>query len=212
MHMAVNALKFFFEQVEKRPKEFYDIPRPVRPSLLPDILSEQELMKLILGIKNLKHRAMVMGAYSSGLRVSELVGLQIRDIDSGRMMIHVRGGKGKKDRMVPLSIVFLETLRSYYLSYKPVTYLFEGVNGAAYSSRSIQMVLQRAKKHSGISKKGSVHMLRHSYATHLLESGIDIRYIQELLGHNNLQTTMRYTHVSKKDLGSIKSPLDKLSF
>ena len=211
-HMAVNALKFYFEQVEGRAKEFYSIPRPVRPSLLPDILSGHEISRLLEEIKNVKHRAMVMGAYASGLRVSELVGLQVRDIDSKRMMIHIRGGKGKKDRMVPLSVIFLTTLREYYRQYKPVIFLFEGSKGQAYSARSVQKILQKAKDRSKILKKGSVHMLRHSYATHLLEGGTDIRYIQELLGHNSVGTTMRYTHVSVKDIGRIISPLDKLTF
>lgn len=212
VHTAVNALKFYFEQVAGREKEFYDLPRPKKPSKLPDILAEEEMLSLILGTKNLKHRCLLMTSYSAGLRVSELVGLKITDIDSRRMMIHIRNGKGKKDRMVPLSERLLEALREYYRQYHPREYLFEGEGGGQYSARSAQEVLAQAKKKMGITKKGSIHMLRHSYATHLLESGTDIRYIQALLGHESLMTTMRYTHVSRIQIGNIQSPLDKLDW
>jgi site-specific recombinase XerD len=151
-----------------------------------------------------------MASYSAGLRVSELVHLKITDIDPKRMTIHIREGKGKKDRMVPLSNILLELLREYYKSYKPKQYLFEGEGGGPYCPRSAQKVLHEAKKKAGIWKKGSIHSLRHSYATHLLEGGTDIRYIQSFLGHNNLKTTMRYTHVSRIKLENIGSPLDKL--
>jgi integrase/recombinase XerD len=155
---------------------------------------------------------MLMAAYAGGLRVSEIIHLQIRDIDSKRMMVHLRGAKGKKDRMVPLSVKLLETLREYFKKYKPLNYLLENPAGGIYSERSVQQVLQNAKKEAGILKPGSVHMLRHSYATHLMEGGTDIRIIQELLGHNSIRTTMLYTHVSKKDLGRVGSPLDKLNW
>ena len=129
-----------------------------------------------------------------------------------RMMIHIHGAKGKKDRMVPLSKVLLETLREYYLAYHPKEWIFENPLGGPYSVRSAQQILQNAKFAAGIHKKGSIHMLRHSYATHLMEGGTDIRIIQELLGHNSIKTTMRYTHVSRKDIGRIVSPLDKLKW
>jgi site-specific recombinase XerD len=213
LHTTINALKFYFEQVEGRGKEFYDLPRPQKPQKLPDILGEREIVKIFQSVENLKHRTLLMTAYSAGLRVSELVSLQVRDIDSERMMIHVRQGKGAKDRMVQLSTVLLDTLRAYYRAYKPSLYLFEGEQpGTPYSTRSAQEVLKKAKGKAGILKQGSIHMLRHSYATHLLEGGTDIRYIQELLGHNNLQTTMRYTHVSKLQVQKIISPLDKLQW
>ena len=153
-----------------------------------------------------------MAGYAGGLRVSEIIHLRVTDIDSKRMMIHIHGAKGKKDRMVPLSKKLLETLREYYQLYKPREFIFEGQNGAQYSTRSAQLVIQAAKKAAGITKKGSMHMLRHSYATHLMEGGTDTRLIQELLGHNSIKTTMRYLHVSKKDLGKIDSPLDKLKW
>lgn len=210
VHTAVNALKFYFEKVVGRPAEFYDLPRPRKPLNLPTILAQEEFVKIINSIKNIKHKAMIMACYAAGLRVSEVINLKVTDIDSVRMTIHIRNAKGKKDRIVPLAVKLLEILREYYKIYKPGNYLFEGAGGGIYSSRSLQMVLQRAKQAAGIKKQGSIHSLRHSYATHLLESGTDIRYIQELLGHNNLSTTLRYTHVSIKDLGRIESPLDKL--
>lgn len=128
------------------------------------------------------------------------------------MMIHIHGAKGKKDRMIPLSKRLLDTLREYYKAYRPKNFLFEGEDGGAYSSRSAQAVLKEAKLRAGIHKKGSIHLLRHSYATHLLEGGTDVRYIQAFLGHNSLQTTMRYTHVSRLKIESIQSPLDKLKW
>ncbi len=212
MHTTVNAIKFYFEKVLGRAAEFYDLPRPKKPFKLPEILAEEEVIAIIQKTANLKHRAMLMAAYSAGLRVSEIVGLMLTDIDSKRMMIHLHGAKGKKDRLVPLSKTLLATLRLYFKAYKPKLYLFEGQHGSAYSTRSIQDILKEAKIKAGIHKKGSVHSLRHSYATHLMEGGTDIRFIQELLGHNSIKTTMRYTHVSKKDIGRIESPLDKLQF
>jgi site-specific recombinase XerD len=210
LHTAINALKFYFEQVEGRGKEFYDIPRPKKPLKLPHILAEEEVVTLVKATANLKHRALLMTAYGAGLRVSELVGLRLSDIDSKRMLIFVEQSKGKKDRMVPLSKLLLETLRLYVKEYKPTHYLFEGESGKAYSTRSAQEVLKEAKKRAGIYKKGSIHSLRHSYATHLLEGGTDIRYIQSFLGHNSLKTTLRYTHVMMPKIGNIGSPLDKL--
>ncbi|RYZ49026.1 MAG: integrase [Sphingobacteriales bacterium] len=212
VHTTVNALKFFFEQVEGRGREFYDLPRPKKPQKLPSILAEEEMITLIQKTENLKHRALLMTAYSAGLRVSELVSLQIRDVDSKRMLIHVRAGKGKKDRMVPLSHKLLETLRFYFKEARPMVYLFESTPGQPYNTRYAQAIVKSAKMKAGIQKKGSIHLLRHSYATHLLESGTDIRYIQAFLGHNSLQTTMRYTHVSRLKIESIQSPLDKLNF
>ncbi|MFL5740226.1 MAG: tyrosine-type recombinase/integrase [Flavisolibacter sp.] len=212
VHTAVNAIKFYFEKVQGRQSEFYNLPRPKKPQKLPDILAEEEVVELIRKTENLKHKALLMTSYSAGLRVSELVTLRIGDIDSKRMMLHIRLAKGKKDRMVPLSKKLLIVLREYYSQYKPKEYVFEGDSGKPYSERSAQMILAEAKRKAGINKKGSIHMLRHSYATHLLESGTDIRYIQSFLGHNSLQTTMIYTHVSKPKIANIESPLDKLKW
>jgi site-specific recombinase XerD len=210
LHSAINALKFFFEQVQGRTKEFYDLPRPQKPRRLPIVLAEQEVTKLLQQTQNLKHKAMLMAAYSAGLRVSELVKLKLHDIDSKRMLIHIREAKGMKDRLVPLSEVLLYTLREYVKVYRPKEYLFEGDNGGMYAARSAQKVLHQAKKRARITKKGSVHCLRHSYATHLLEGGTDIRFIQQLLGHGSIKTTLRYTQVSQRSLAAIKSPLDRL--
>lgn len=213
LHTTINALKFYFEQVLGKTREFYDLPRPQKPQKLPSVLGEAEVVKLIQSTDNLKHRSLLMTAYSAGLRVSELVALRIQDIDPTRMMIHIHNGKGGKDRMVQLSEKLLATLRLYYQQYKPTVYLFEGdQTGRPYCTRSAQQILKRAKLGAGVKKKGSIHMLRHSYATHLLEAGTDIRYIQELLGHSSLKTTLRYTHVSKLKLGSIQSPLDRLKW
>ena len=210
VHTTINALKFYFEQVEGRAREFYDLPRPKKPSKLPQILAEEEVVSLIQKTRNLTHRALLMASYAAGLRVSELVSLKISDIDSKRMMLHIRCGKGKKDRMVPLSKVLLQTLREYFSIFRPKEYLFEGEKGGHYSTRSAQKVLHEAKRKAGIKKIGSIHSLRHSYATHLLEGGTDVRYIQSFLGHNSLNTTMRYTQVSKIKVETIGSPLDKL--
>ncbi len=211
MHVLVNAIKFYFEKVLGRPKEEIDLPRPRKALQLPVVLDESEVVKMVESIGNMKHRCILMTAYSAGLRVSEVVSLKIKDIDSKRMMIHVRRAKGKKDRMVPLSRKLLLELREYFLRYRPKDYLFEGQDGGAYSTRSAQQVLKDAKQRAGIKKPGGMHSLRHSYATHLIESGTDIRYIQELLGHQNVMTTMRYTHVSKSAIGKIESPLDRLN-
>ncbi|MCU7552844.1 site-specific integrase [Chitinophagaceae bacterium LB-8] len=210
LHTTINALKFYFEQVLGRRREFYDLPRPQRPLKLPPVLAESEVVRIIQQTSNLKHRALLMTAYAAGLRVGELVRLKVKDIDSQRMVIHIHEGKGGKDRMVQLSQVLLTILREYYSKYKPKEYLFEGEGGGAYCVRSAQKVLAQAKIRAKVNKKGSIHLLRHSYATHLLEAGTDIRYIQELLGHNSLKTTLRYTHVSMKNIASIQSPLDRL--
>lgn len=212
VHTSVNAIKFYFEKVMGREKEFYDLPRPKKPFKLPAILAEEEMIHLIQKSTNLKHRAILLTGYAAGLRVSEIIHLRLTDIDSKRMMIHLHGAKGKKDRMVPLSKKLLVTLREYYMAYHPAVYVFENPRGGMYSVRSAQQILQHAKAEAGIHKKGSIHMLRHSYATHLMESGTDIRIIQTLLGHNSIRTTMLYTHVSKKDIGKIESPLDRLSW
>ncbi|RYY66309.1 MAG: integrase [Chitinophagaceae bacterium] len=210
-HTAVNALKFYFEKVEGREREFYDLPRPRKPQKLPQVLSEAEVVELIHQTRNLKQKALLMASYSAGLRVSELIHLKVNDIDSQRMTILIQQGKGKKDRYVPLSVKLLEVLRQYYQKHRPKEYLFENEQGAPLSARTAQTILQKAKHAAGIHKRGSIHLLRHSYATHLLETGTDIRYIQAFLGHGNLKTTMRYTHVSKLKIESIQSPLDRLN-
>lgn len=196
MHSRINALKFFYEQVLGREKLFLDIPRPKKHQQLPKVLGEQEITRLFNAVTNLKHKAILFTAYSAGLRVSEVVNMKLRDIDSDRMQILVERAKGKKDRFVTLSPVLLDILRKYIQVSHPApkVYLFEGqgTSGTMYSTRSAQKVFQMARYKAGIRKEASFHCLRHSFATHILEKGIDIRYIKELLGHFNIKTTERY--------------------
>jgi integrase/recombinase XerD len=213
LYSRINALKFYYEKVLGRERFFWDIPRSKKQLILPRVLSEHEPGRLFNALQNLKHKAMLFTVYSAGLRVSELAALRISDIDSGRMQIFIRCAKGKKDRNVGLSPVLLDILRGYIRLYKPrpVSFLFESEQtAAAYPVRTIQKVCEDAKKKAGITKKMGIHSLRHSFATHLLEKGTDIRYIKELLGHFDIRTTERYLHVSRKDLLNIESPLDDL--
>lgn len=211
-NQMINAIKFFYEQLLNRPQEVYDLPRAKKEFRLPAVFSEQELKRIILATENLKHRTILCLAYSGGLRVSELVNLKIRDIDTDRMVITLRAAKGKKDRQVMLSPVILELMRAYYIAerVKPKVWLFEGQYGGQYTTRSIEEVIKNSKKKAGVTKKGSIHALRHSFATHLMESGTDLMTIKDLLGHNSLSTTSIYTHVSKKHISKVQSPLDKL--
>ena len=206
-------MKFYYEQVLGREKFFWAIPRPKKQLILPKVLNESEIGKLFRSIENIKHKAIVFTAYSSGLRVSEVVHLKIKDVDSQRMTLFIDKAKGKKDRIVNLSPVLLDILRAYLkkCSPRPQKYLFEGGKaGEPYSIRSAQQVFSAARKKAGINKEVSFHTLRHSFATHLLEKGVDIRYIKDILGHFDIKTTERYTHVSKRMLVNIVSPLDDL--
>ncbi len=207
----VNALKLFYLIIRNTNVIIENIARPRREYRLPNVLSKEEVKMLLNILINLKHRTMLCLLYSCGLRSGELLNLQPIHIDSKRNIILIKQSKGKKDRIVPLSSKILEMLREYYRLYKPQTYLFEGQNiGEKYDSRSLQLVLKQAVKKAGIQKPVTLHWLRHSYATHLLESGTDLRYIQELLGHNSSKTTEIYTHVSTKNIQHIKSPFDDL--
>lgn len=210
MNGKINAIKFYFEQVLHRPKMFFDIPRPKKPLTLPKMLSKSEVKKLFKVTTNLKHKVALQLTYGMGLRVSEVVNLKIVDIDSKRMVVLINGAKGKKDRYVPLPKSILPMLREYYLSYKPKEYLLEGQYGGAYAKSSLQQVFKNAMKKAGIKKEIGIHGLRHSYATHLLESGADMRFIQELLGHNSIKTTQVYTRVTPRSISKVKSPLDTL--
>ena len=211
-NQLINAIKFFYEQLLHQPQQVYDLPRAKKEFRLPAVFSEQELKRIIQSTENLKHRTILCLAYSAGLRVSELVNLKIRDIDTDRMVITLRAAKGKKDRQVMLSPVILELMRAYYIAEreKPKVWLFEGQYGGQYTTRSIEEVIKNSKKKAGVTKKGSIHALRHSFATHLMESGTDLMTIKDLLGHNSLSTTSIYTHVSKKHISKVQSPLDKL--
>jgi site-specific recombinase XerD len=206
----MNALKFYYEQVLHRERFFFDIPRPKKRIQLPKVISEEKILMGIEKLKNLKHRVLIMAAYSAGLRVSEVVNLKITDIQSDRMQILIRQSKGKKDRMVPLSKALLEALRIYFKQYKPIDWLFEGqFPGTSISTRTAQAVFNQVYKSLGLPKGITFHSLRHSYATHLVENGIDVTFVQHLLGHNDVRTTLRYTHVSQKKINNIESPLDR---
>jgi site-specific recombinase XerD len=210
VHSAINAIKFYFEQVLNKPQMVFNIPRPKRPLQLPKVHDETQIVKMIKACNNIKHETMLMLAYATGLRLAEIINLKPEDIDSARMILYVRKGKGKKDRQVVLSTVLLHQLRRYYREYKPKKWLFEGQYGNHYGYRSLQQIFERAKKKAGITMKGGIHTMRHSFATHLLENGTDIRLIQELLGHERIETTMRYTHISQAQIQKVKSPLDRL--
>lgn len=209
-NQSINAIKFYYEQVLGRPVQTYYIQRPKKERTLPNVLSEEEVLSIIKCAENLKHRAMLSLIYSSGLRLGEMINLKLHDIDSKRMLIIVKQGKGKKDRVTLLSVKILHLLREYFKKYKPRDYLFEGQFGEQYSSTSVQKVFRMAKQKAGIRKKATVHTLRHSFATHLLERGTDLRYIQSLLGHQSAKTTEIYTHITKRGLDKITSPLDNL--
>lgn len=211
IHSRMNAVKFYFEQVLRRDKMFIEIPRPKKRFILPNVLSMSQVEKLFNQLENLKHKTMLYLTYSAGLRVSEVVNLKIKDIHSERMVINIKGAKGKKDRTVRLSVGVLELLRKYYLVYKPKDWLFEGQYAEQYSTRSLQQIFHRAKTSAKILQDVTFHSLRHSYATHLHENGTDIKLIQELLGHNDIKTTLRYTHVSNRTIENIQSPFDNLN-
>ncbi|MEI7663430.1 MAG: site-specific integrase [Bacteroidota bacterium] len=209
-NQAISAIKFYYEKIVGRPRETFYIERPMREKILPNVLSEEEIKDIIGSITNLKHKCMIMTAYSSGVRVGELLNLRIPDIDSKRMLIRVNQGKGRKDRVTLLSVTLLKMLRTYYIQYHPKVFLFEGASGGRYSERSVQNVLRRACIHAGIIRHTTMHTIRHSFATHLMEHNVDLRYIQELLGHTNPKTTQIYTHITTKGLDQLKSPLDNL--
>jgi len=209
-NQAINVIKFYYEQVIGRPTQTYYLQRPKREMKLPSVLSEEEVMQLFKQVKNLKHMTVLSLIYSAGLRVGELINLKINDIDSSRGQIRIIQGKGKKDRISLLSPNILRSLREYYQEYRPKVWLFEGQFKGQYSTNSVQAVFRDAKKGAGIQKKATVHTLRHSFATHLLERDTDLRYIQELLGHQSTRTTEIYTHVTTKGFRNIVSPFDNL--
>lgn len=210
VHTTLNALKFCFEQVLYKPKIFIEIPRPKKHLQLPKVYAIEQVKKIIQATLNEKHKTMLMLAYATGLRLQEIINLKIKDINSARMVINVIRGKGKKDRQVILSEKLLSQLRKYFKQYRPKEWLFEGVPGRQYGYRTLQEVFSNAKDKAGVIVKGGIHTMRHSFATHLMENGTDLRLIQELLGHNSIKTTIRYTHVSKAQIQKVKSPLDDL--
>lgn len=205
----LNAIKFWTEKVEGREKLIHNL-RPKKSRKLPTVLSESEVVQLFSAVGNLKHRCILKVIYSAGLRLSEVVNLRIADIHLERNEIFVRCGKGKKDRFTTLSKSLIAELTEYFEVYNPQYWLFEGQDGGQYSRRSVQLVLRRAVRASGINPYATVHTLRHSYATHLLEHGVSLRHIQELLGHSSSKTTEIYTHLSTTERRSVISPLDYL--
>lgn len=210
-NQVVNAIKLFFTTVENRKINVELIHRPKREKLLPNVLSKEEVKRILEALENIKHKAMLSLIYSCGLRRSELLKLKPKDIDSKRNIVIIRAAKGKKDRITPLSEKMLPLLREYYKTHQPKTWLFEGqIAGEQYSEKSLESVLKQAVEKGGIKKGVTLHWLRHSYATHLLEAGTDLRYIQEILGHKSSKTTEIYTHVSTSSLQKIKSPFDDL--
>ena len=211
LNQAISAIKFLYNRVMKAPLVVGDLPRPRRERRLPVVLSRADVLRLFSALDNPKHRALLMVAYSSGLRVSEVARLKVEDIDVERMMVRVHLAKGRKDRYTPLSRVALETLDAYQKGCRPKNWLFPGAReGRHLTTRSVQKVLERAREKAKLHKHITMQSLRHSYATHLLEDGTDLRYVQELLGHRRPETTMIYTHVTRKDLRRIRSPLDNI--
>lgn len=210
-NQVINGIKLFFSRIHSVKFDVDALERPKKQLKLPVVLSLEEVERMLNSVRNLKHRCMLTMIYSNGLRIGELINLKIEDIDSNRMLIHIRQAKGFKDRIVPLAPTALALLRDYYKHYKPTEYLFNGATSIQYSRRSLQNIFRAAVANAGIRKKCTLHTLRHSYATHLLESGINLRYIQELLGHNSPKTTQIYTHVSTEDSRKVVSPLEKMT-
>ena len=210
LNQSINAIKFYYEIVKGMPNRFYEIERPRKQKMLPKVLSKVEIRQMIDMAGNMKNKCIVALIYSTGIRREELLNLKLTDIDSKRMMICINMAKGNKDRLTLLSEQLLRMLRIYYKSWKPKTYLFEGPKGKKYSPSSVRQIVKRAAENAGIKKRVTPHMLRHSFATHLLESGTDLRYIQNLLGHQSSKTTEIYTHVATSHLQNIKNPFDSL--
>ena len=208
---AVCALRFFYQKVLRQTFDLDFLPLQKRRRTLPNPLTEREVAALLEAEPNLKHRAILMTLYSGGLRLQEALQLRPVDIDSAAMRIRIRSGKGGKERYVMLSFTLLDTLRIYFKQYRPELWLFFGQTKVApLNSRSVQNMIRKAATAAGIRKKVTAHILRHSFATHLLDRGTNLRYIQDLLGHKSIRTTMRYTHVSRRTLTGVVSPLDWL--
>lgn len=210
LNQVVNAVRYYYKDVLGDAYRVKFIERPRKEKKLPVVLSEEEVQALLKAPTNLKHRCMLMLIYSAGLRTVELLRMEIKDIDRDRRQVVIHGGKGKKDRISLLSAKLMDTLENYVAQYRPKHHLFEGQAGGRYSETRVQAVFHAAKDKAGILKRATVHTPRHSFATHLLEKGTDVRYIQTLLGHSSSKTTEIHTHVSTKALGKIHSPLDDL--
>ena len=211
INQVINAFRFMYVELYRVPMVLGEVPRPRHEKPLPVILSQEEVVRIFQATENIKHRCLLMVAYSAGLRVGEVVRLRLEDIDRERMLIHVRVAKGFKDRYTVLAGSLFGTYDEYLRRYVPRGYVFEGGGGERpYSIRSAEEVFTQAVVRAGIKKDVSFHSLRHAFATHLLEQGVDLRYIQELLGHASSKTTEIYTHVSQRDIGRIRSPMEEL--
>lgn len=210
--MAAQSISFFFRTVLKQPYVIPTVIYPRKSTKLPPVMSAEEIKALIDGVKNIKHRTIIMMLYSTGMRLSEIALLKITDIDSKNMRIKVVQGKGAKDRYTLLSQQVLQELRAYYIIYKPTEYLFNGYRpGKHMSMRNIEHLVQKSLAQIGLdSKNYTVHTIRHSFATHLVENGTDLHTVKELLGHTNLQTTMRYLHFTTARIKGIVNPYDAL--
>lgn len=207
---AINAIKIYYHKISKKEIDDYYLPRPHKQRKLPKIINEQEVAKILKNVEDIRDKCMIFLIYSAGLTPSEIVYLKPGHIDSKRMKIFISSAKGDKDRYVFLSPKVLNLLREYYKRYHPVEWLFENSRGVQYSRRKLQKEFQIAVKKSGISKPATLTILKNSFAVHLIEKGIDVRYIQKILGHKHSKTTMKYLRVSKRDLSLIQSPLDNL--
>jgi site-specific recombinase XerD len=206
----LSAIKMFYTSVVEQEEKVQNLFQPKRAQKLPQVFSEEEVTALLKAVDNLKHRCILMLIYSAGLRLGEAINLRISDLQPAQNRLFVRGGKGKKDRCTLLSKKVWGLLEDYLRIYKPIDWVFEGQNGGQYSERSLQVIFTRAKLRAMVNPYATVHTLRHSFATHLLEKGVDLRYIQELLGHESTRTTEIYTHITHKGWDKIKSPLDDL--
>lgn len=204
--LYVNAINFIYAQIYKKP-EFYKIKHPKQSHKLPVVLSRKEIQHILKNIKNKKHKVMISIAYSSGLRVSEVVNLRCQDVDLDELTIHIKQSKGKKDRITILSDSIIADLRKHLTNKNPNDLVFESERGGALTTTTLQKNFKTALKKTKINKPATFHSLRHSFATHLLENGTDVRYVQALLGHQNIRTTQRYTHITNPKLKNIKSPL-----
>jgi len=212
VNQLISAIKFLYCDVIKREWSPLDIPRPMRDKKLPVVLARPEVQKIIKAHKNIKHKAILMTTYSAGLRLSEVCHLKISDIDSSRMLIRVNHSKGNKDRYTLLSPVTLNMLRIYYKRYRPATWLFEGaLRGTPVSTSTVTAVFKKALIKAEINRQVGIHSLRHSFATHLLEQGVALPIIQQMLGHKSLKTTSGYLHVQQYSIQGVKSPVDSLA-
>ena len=209
-NIAINAIKFYYEQVLQKDRSFYDLQRPKKSKTIPNVLSQKEVISLLSTPNNIKHKAILTVIYSAGLRISEVIRLRIEDIHSDEGFIFIKGAKGKKDRKTILSDHLLHILRRYYIMHKPAYWLFEGADGGQYSTTSINKIFRKAVTIAKINAWATPHTLRHSFATHLLQQGVNLRVIQSMLGHASAKTTQIYTHVLNINNKVVKSPLDTI--